>query len=86
MRIQRLLFALFFLLGILIFPSCSANHEDETELETVENATEPVTLIFAASMNWLGPDEFKMYIENPVQKRYPHISFETIDINDPDNS
>lgn len=47
-------------------------------------STEPVTLKFAISMGWLGPDEFQKYIEEPVKKRYPYISFEIYDMSKPE--
>jgi multiple sugar transport system substrate-binding protein len=46
--------------------------------------TDPVTLKFAISMGWLGPDEFQQYVEEPVKKRYPYISFEILDMSKPE--
>ncbi|CAG7646192.1 ABC transporter substrate-binding protein [Paenibacillus allorhizosphaerae] len=47
-------------------------------------STDPVTLKLAINIGWLGPDEFQKYFEEPVKKRYPHISFEILDMTKPE--
>ncbi|MEF3309164.1 extracellular solute-binding protein [Paenibacillus sp. GYB004] len=43
-------------------------------------STDPVTLKFAINFSWLGEDERKMYIVDPVKKKYPHITIEFINL------
>ncbi|WP_158606738.1 ABC transporter substrate-binding protein [Paenibacillus ginsengarvi] len=43
-------------------------------------SSEPVTLKFALPLNWVQEAEFKQYIEEPVKKKYPNISFEILNL------
>ncbi|TNJ65892.1 extracellular solute-binding protein [Paenibacillus hemerocallicola] len=52
--------------------------EKEKEALAISNA--PVTLRFAYPFNWVLESEFKQYIEEPVKKRYPNISFEVYNL------
>lgn len=82
-------------LSLLLFATaCSSGNDGKTagEQPAAENnappqvSTEPVTIKFALSMGWLGPDEFQKYVEEPVKKRYPYITIEPIDLSKPENS
>ncbi|WP_344910380.1 ABC transporter substrate-binding protein [Paenibacillus hodogayensis] len=48
--------------------------------EPLSISTNPVTLRIALPYNWVQEAEFKQYIEEPVKKRYPHISFEIFNL------
>ncbi|MDF2723831.1 MAG: family 1 extracellular solute-binding protein [Paenibacillus sp.] len=43
-------------------------------------SSEPVTIKFAYPFNWVLDSEFKQYIEEPVKKKYPNISFEVFNL------
>ncbi|CAG7651917.1 ABC transporter substrate-binding protein [Paenibacillus allorhizosphaerae] len=82
-------------LSLLLFATaCSNDKEGKAvgEQPAGENnappqvSTEPVTIKFGLSMGWLGPGEFQKYIEEPVKKRYPHITIEVIDFTKPENA
>ncbi|WP_158301713.1 ABC transporter substrate-binding protein [Paenibacillus mesophilus] len=81
-------------LSLLLFATaCSSGNDGKaSEQPAGDNkappkvSTEPVTIKFALSMGWLGPDEFKNYVEEPVKKRFPYITIEPIDLSKPDNS
>ncbi|WP_218095312.1 ABC transporter substrate-binding protein [Paenibacillus solanacearum] len=81
-------------LSLLLFATaCSSGNDGKSAGEqpaAEKNAppqvsTEPVTIKFALSMGWLGPDEFQKYVEEPVKKRYPYITIEPIDLSKPEN-
>lgn len=60
--------------------------DQEATVPDVKETNEPVTLKIALSMGWLGPDEFQKYFVEPVQRKYPHITLESIDISKPEFS
>jgi multiple sugar transport system substrate-binding protein len=79
------------MLGFFIVFASACNSKGSNETPKAEEgppqvSTEPVTLKLALSMNWLGPGEFETYIEGPVKKRYPHISFQVFDMAKPEFS
>lgn len=84
--------AMAFLLVLTPLAACSGNNGTGTTSDKqegaagkpVEASNEPVTLKIAISMNWLGPDEFKKYFEDPVKKRHPNLSFEILDMAKPE--
>lgn len=49
-------------------------------------APDPVTLKFAYDKPWLSEGEFETYFMIPVQKRYPHITIEEINLANPDTT
>ncbi|GAA3413722.1 ABC transporter substrate-binding protein [Paenibacillus hodogayensis] len=66
---------------VLVAAGCSGADKKsaETESQTVPKAaSEPVTL--KAQFVWLSDEEFDRYVETPVKKKYPHISFERLKI------
>lgn len=75
--------------ALALLSSSCANQTGKSESgnakdDTLNVSADPVTLTFAISMGWLGPDEFRMYFEEPVRKRYPNITLEVIDMSKPE--
>lgn len=48
--------------------------------ETPAKTTEPVTLRLATAGNIFSQEEFKRYVQDPVRKKYPHITLEYTDM------
>lgn len=63
-------------IGLLLSGCGGAQTGKAVQNEPLTINSNPVTLRVALPYNWVQEAEFKQYIEEPVKKRYPNISFE----------
>lgn len=66
------------LLVIAIASACSQYKPSPEPAADTPKAPEPVTITYVGKNGELSADDFKTYIEEPVKKKYPHITIERI--------
>jgi multiple sugar transport system substrate-binding protein len=82
-----LFLSLVIVLALLSSGCAKSGSESSKQGETPPQvSTEPVTLKLAINQTWLGPDEFKQYFEDPVKRKYPHITLEMINLSNPETA
>lgn len=77
------------IMALSVISACSGTKEEQGASKAPETpaadtavkvSTDPVTLKFAINFSWLSEEERKMYIVEPVKKKYPNITIEFINL------